>query len=193
AHQGKQPAFALLDEWVRPAPPLPPDEALANLALRYFTSRGPATVQDFCWWSGLAVADARAGLGAVEGRLSVARLEGRSYYYAEATAAPGDEGERLRLLPPFDELLIAYRDRGAAIEPADMGRVVPGGNGVFNPIVVRDGRVVGTWRRALRAGRVELSFSPFRPWGEGEARAAAAEAERYGRFLGLPAVVASGA
>ncbi len=187
AHQGKQPTFALLDEWVPPTPAPSRDEALASLALRYFTSRGPATLQDFCWWSGLTVADARAGLGAVESQLSIARLDGQSYYFDEAAAAPAEGRGRVYLLPPFDEFLIAYRDRAASISPDDMGKVAPGGNGIFNPIVVRDGRVIGLWRRTLRASRVELSFSPFAAWGEGEAGAAAAEAERYGRFLGLPA------
>ena len=39
-----------------------PDEALAELVRRYFTSHGPALVQDFVWWSGLRMVDARAGL-----------------------------------------------------------------------------------------------------------------------------------
>jgi hypothetical protein len=34
------------------------EEALAELSERYFTSHGPASLQDFTWWSGLTVADA---------------------------------------------------------------------------------------------------------------------------------------
>src|SRR5207237_2162453 len=62
ARQGKQPTFALLDEWVPISLSKTParDQALAELALRYFTSHGPATVQDFAWWSGLPAADASA-------------------------------------------------------------------------------------------------------------------------------------
>jgi hypothetical protein len=182
AHAGKQPTFTLLDEWVAPAPALARDEALAALALRYFTSHGPATLDDFCWWSGLTVADAKAGIGLVAGALATVELDGRRYYYDEAVAA--DTNRKLFLLPPFDEFLIAYRERGASLDPAHSGRVVPGANGIFHPIVVVDGRVVGTWRRTLRARRVELDVSPFEPWQEPpEGLPAAAEA--YGRFLGL--------
>src|SRR5438552_16716863 len=52
-HQGKQPAFALLDEWVPRTRTLARDEALGELAKRYFTSPGPATVQALAWWSSL--------------------------------------------------------------------------------------------------------------------------------------------
>lgn len=186
---GKQPTFALLDEWLPPAPALSRDEALAALALRYFTGHGPATVHDLAWWSGLTVGDARAGLAAVAGQLEVARADGLAYYYdGSASADPGPEAPVL-LLPPFDELLVGYRDRSPTIDPADLRRVAPGANGVFHPIVVHAARVVGTWRRTLRAARVELSFSPFEPWGDELAGAIPAAAERYARFLGLPAAV----
>ena len=61
AKRGKQITFALLDERVPAQPALDRDAALAELARRYFTTRGPATLRDFVWWSGLTVADARAG------------------------------------------------------------------------------------------------------------------------------------
>jgi hypothetical protein len=62
ARIGKQFTYALLDERVPRTKALTRDAALAELTRRYFTSRGPATVQDFVWWSGLTVADARAGI-----------------------------------------------------------------------------------------------------------------------------------
>lgn len=181
AHAGKQPTFALLDEWVPPAPPLPREEALAALALRYVQSRGPATIPDFCWWSGLTVADAKAGLGAIAGQVETARHDGQTSYFDPAAA--GDDEGRLYLLPPFDEFLLAYRDREAVLDPGDMGRVNPGANGMFNPILVLGGRVAGTWRRERKAGHVALEVSPFQPWGappHGLARAV----EDYGRFMG---------
>lgn len=185
---GKQPTFVLLDEWVPPAPALPRDEALATLAMRYFVGHGPATVADFAWWSGLTLSDARAGLAAVAGRLSVAHAGGEAYYFDEAATA-GAAPEGVVLLPPFDELLIAYRDRSAALDPAYSALVVPGANGLFNPIVVSGGRVRGVWRRTLKADRVVLGFSPFEPWAGGEERSLPAAAARYGRFLGLPAQI----
>ena len=187
---GKQPTFALLDEWVPGAQSLPRDEALATLALRYFTGHGPATLQDLMWWAGLTTADARAGLGAVAGQLGRALVDGQAYYFAhdqaEATAAP----LTAFLLPPFDEFLVAYRDRSASLDPQYNPLIVPGGNGIFNPIVVIDGRVLGTWKRAFKKDTVLMTFSPFTSFSAAQAGAITAAAERYGSFLGKTAVVA---
>lgn len=187
---GKQPTFTLLDEWVPAAPALPRDEALARLALRYFTSHGPATLQDFVWWSGLTVGDARAGLAGAAERLASAAVDGQTYHYAPEAAELSEACAGTFLLPPFDEFLVAYRDRGAALDPQHAGMVVPGGNGIFNPIVVTGGRVAGTWKRTLKRDRVEIGFAPFAPWDAAQRRAAEAAAEFYGRFLGLPVALA---
>src|SRR2546426_1983179 len=80
ARAGKQPTFALLDEWVPGAKSLPHDEALAMLALRYFTGHGPATVQDLMWWSGLTTSEAKAGLAAVAPQLGRHVIAGQEYY-----------------------------------------------------------------------------------------------------------------
>jgi hypothetical protein len=188
-HDGKQPTFVLLDEWVPPAPALSRDEALATLALRYFTSHGPATVHDFVWWSGLTVAEAKAGLGAVAAQLAHATLDGQTYYWADEDAPnAGDEAGGF-LLPSFDEFLVGYRDRSAVLDPARTTAVVPGGNGMFNPIAVSSSRVVGTWKRVIKPRHVVVAFSPFAPWSDSQVQAFQAAAERYGRFLGLPVVV----
>jgi 3-methyladenine DNA glycosylase Tag len=62
ARRGKQQTFALLDEWLPPGQDLAGDAALAELARRYFTSHGPATIKDFMWWSGLTSGEATRGL-----------------------------------------------------------------------------------------------------------------------------------
>lgn len=184
ARAGKQPTFTLLDEWVPPTPPLARDEALATLAGRYFTSHGPATLHDFAWWSGLPMADARAGLAAAAAQLAERRLDGQSYFAAPELDA-GDAASGVFLLPPFDEFLVAYRDRAAVLDPAYAGRVVPGGNGIFNPIVVVDGRVLGTWRRELKRGRVALSYTAFDEAGSFDWQALSELGARYGHFLGV--------
>ena len=62
AKRGGQPTFVLLDEWVGASRSLERDEALGELARRYFTGHGPATIADVSWWSGLPLADVRRGL-----------------------------------------------------------------------------------------------------------------------------------
>ena len=173
AHEGKQPAFALLDDWLPgPGPALPRDEALAALAQRYFTSHGPATVADIAWWAGLTMADAKRALAAAQG------LVAANGYSMAADATPAGEG--VFLLPGFDEYLLGYKDRADVLDPQFAGRIVPGGNGVFKPMIVVGGRIAGTWQRSA-AG---LSPEPFVPLKRADARALAAAVQRYQAFCG---------
>jgi hypothetical protein len=190
ARAGKQPTFALLDEWAPEAKSIPRDEALAKLAVRYFTGHGPATLQDFVWWAGLTLADARAGLGAAASQLGREDVGGQEYYFAQGLPAALPGPSQAFLLPPFDEYLVAYRDRSASLDPRHSSLVVPGGNGIFHPIVVIDGRVVGTWKRAFKKDTVAMTFSSFAPWSDEQAGAITTAAERYGRFVGKTPVVA---
>jgi Winged helix DNA-binding domain len=180
ARSGKQPTFTLLDEWVPPAAPLPRDEALATLARRYFTSHGPATTQDLMWWAGLTTAEANAGIAAAQ--LAQATVDGQRYHFARELEDAPDLGPEVFLLPPYDEYLVAYRDRRAALDPDHNTLVVPGGNGVFYPIVVVDGRVSGTWRRAFKKSSVVISLGPFGTWSAQQAAAITSAAERYASF-----------
>jgi hypothetical protein len=189
ARDGKQPTFALFDEWALDAKSLPRDEALAALALRYFTSHGPATIQDLMWWSGLTTAEVKAGLAGAGGQLASQSIDGQPYYVASELREACPEPGQAFLLPPFDEFLVAYRDRSAALDPAHNTLVVPGGNGIFNPIVVIDGRVVGTWKRVLKRDTVELSFAPFGSFSAAHKRAMASAAQRYGAFVGRRSIV----
>ncbi len=186
AHAGKQPTFVLLDEWVPKAKRLERDEALAELARRYFTSRGPATLQDFAWWSGLKVSDARAGVEMVSSRLAQETIGGQAYWMPQnQQATPGASAE-VNLLPSFDEYLLAYKDRKASLDPRDALKIVPGQGGMFLPTVVRDGRVEGTWRRTFKKNTVVITTNFFSSPKTRKTRAFADAAERYGHFLGVP-------
>jgi hypothetical protein len=180
---GKQQTFVLLDEWLPESRGLLRDEALAELALRYFTSHGPAAVRDFAWWSGLTLTDARAGLHLVERRLLRESFNGADYWCSPAEVkAPRKTRTTAHLLPPFDEYLVGYQDRSAVLDPRYVGRL----QALLSPVVELDGKIVGTWGRRLIKGKAALHFTPFSRWGRGGQGAAAAAAQRYGEFLGLP-------
>ena len=171
-HIGKQPAFALLDDWVpEHGPQFTRDEALAELATRYFASHGPATVADFAYWSGLTGADAKRGLAGAAGLESIT-AGGKTWIMA-----PGSAGKAggVFLLPGFDEYLLGYKDRGEVLAPEYAGRITPGGNGVFKPMIVADGRIAGTWQR----GAGDLAPEPFTPLNASQAKALARAAARY--------------
>ncbi|HZC06180.1 MAG TPA: winged helix DNA-binding domain-containing protein [Ktedonobacterales bacterium] len=184
--QGKQPTFTLLDEWVPNARKLDGDEALATLARRYFTSHGPATEQDFAWWSGLTLTEARLAMRLVERDFERTQMDGQTYWTSAAASSPTAPPEpSVYLLPQYDEFTVAYKDRRAALHPAfpdDPFRIL-------GPVIVVDGRVVGSWKRRLTKDTVIISVTLFTPLNDEQRDGLARAAERYGRYLGLPVVI----
>jgi hypothetical protein len=187
AREGKQPTFALLDEWVKPAKKLRREEALAELTKRYFIGHGPATLQDFAWWSGLK--EAKAGLEMVASSLRKETSRTAIYWTSpESTARPA-EVPMACLLPGFDEYLLGYTDRSAVLDPQHAQKLIPDNNGRFLSTMIMNGRVVGRWRRVLGKKAVVLTMEPFASLKKIAKQAFTAAAERYGEFIGRPVVV----
>ena len=188
AGKANQQTFVLFDEWVRSPRTLERDEALGEFALRYFTGHGPATVRDFAWWSSLTLTDARAGLAVARDRLDELVSDGTSYFAARDAGAAASESLHAGVLalPGFDEYLLGYQDRGAALAPEHFELIVPGKNGLFLPTIVVDGEVVGTWRRTLTTKGVAVEPQPFAPLTSGQARAFDAAIADYAAFLERP-------
>ena len=157
--------LVLLDEWVPQPRHLERDEALCELAVRYFRSHGPALAADLAGWSGLTVGDTRTAVTLARPALATWDIDGAEYLLDPQTpdrlAVAGASAAGVFLLPGFDEFLLGYRDRSAQLDPADSHRIVPGGNGVFRPTVVSAGRVVGTWTRPSRGARQAFAATPF--------------------------------
>ncbi|GAB3520459.1 crosslink repair DNA glycosylase YcaQ family protein [Arthrobacter monumenti] len=157
--------LVLIDTWIPHPRRLGPEEALGELALRYFRSHGPATVKDFSWWTKLRAADAKTAVALARPNLETRWYDGVEYLMDPAAAAlPGgeaDETSGLFLLPGFDEYLLGYQDRSAALRPDEAQRVVPGGNGVFRPTIVRDSQVRGTWKRIGKGAAQRIEPTSF--------------------------------
>jgi hypothetical protein len=130
----------------RPVVPDPQAELDAALA-RMVAARGPIDTDDVAWWMGLPKVPVRASLeraGALGGGLEPVRASGREMLVASDAAAGATTG--VVLVPAFDEWILGYRDRALAASREVLAAVVPGGNGVFRPMVLVDGVAVGTWR-----------------------------------------------
>lgn len=179
---GKAHTFVLLDEWIPRSRILDRDEALAELARRYFTSHGPATLQDFVWWSGLTVTDARAGV--TSATLTRLTASGTEYWGPEGRAVP-PAGPGHHLLPGFDEYLLGYKDRSAVLDAAHSGKVNPGNNGVFMHTVLIQGRVAATWKRVVRKNSIAITLHPFAPLRKSDLAALQSAAGHHARFLGV--------
>jgi hypothetical protein len=183
--RGNQSTYALLDDRVpREASTASREELIARLAGRYFLTRGPATVADFSWWSGLTMTESRAGLEAIRADLAVDRVDGAELWRSRGRPQQPSPGTAY-LLSAFDEYLVAYRDRDAVLDPRRVARYNAGG-GMLNPTVVIDGRVVGVWRRVLGGDQVLVELDLFEPVSRKARTAIDAAALRYGDFLGRP-------
>jgi hypothetical protein len=185
---GRQQSFALLEEWIPRPRQLEGDEALTELARRYFTSHGPATQKDFIWWAGITARQAQMAVDGLRGQLARITIDGEEYWWSD----PGRPSRARRaaprawLLPAYDEYTVAYRDR-TMLAAADSRA---GKMGLLAPVVVVDGHVVGTWKRALDRGCVLIIPSLARKLTTAEAASLLDAARSYGDYLGLEARVA---
>jgi hypothetical protein len=181
--RGKQFTYCLLEERVPEAKTLDRVDSLAELAGRFFHSRGPATVQDFSRWSGLTVGEARLGLDAVKHTLVEERGESRSFWLPAEVQPAREQGPKAHLLSIYDEYISGYQDRSAMVDPAFFEPLRAMGNGLVN-IVVVDGLVVGAWRRAEKKNEGKIELLLFRALDEAERAAVTAAGNRYGDFFG---------
>jgi len=183
---GKQHTFVLFDEWLPRAKALPREEALAALARRYFVSHGPATLRDFAWWSGLTLADARHAILLAGDRIREELFDGDRYWSASDDAARAKARRGTHILPAFDEFLVGYTHRSASIDGPTSRRIR--GGGIVDPVVVRDGRVVGTWGRRTGRREVVCSVRPLVRLDGATSKGLSRALQRYARFLGLDLV-----
>jgi winged helix DNA-binding protein len=179
--KGKQFTYALLDERVPASSPLSRDAALAELARRYFNSHGPAQVVDFAWWSGLTMADARAGVAMVERDLVRETVAGKTHWLAASNRAHS-AGRSAYLLPLYDEYLIAYKDRSGVLDRAFWTWA---SGDPFSAAVLVDGKVVGTWRRSAEQTRVVVTVTPCTSLRKRDMAAIGRAARAYADFVGL--------
>ena len=152
--------YALLRERVPVLKTLKRDEAAGKLALRYFLSRGPATLKDFVWWSGLPVRDARNGLESVKQDLTALEFNSDTYWMSGSIAESVRGGNKVYILPAFDEFIISYKDRSAMIDLNNHGKSVSS-NGIFRPVILIEGKVSGIWKRIKKNGAVSIETELF--------------------------------
>lgn len=185
--KNKEFTFVLMDEFVPETKSKTTDEALAELAKRYFSSRGPATLQDFVWWSGLKTTEARTGLEAVKSQLQQQTINGKTYFFTQELVTKTASRPATFLLPAFDEYVIAYRDRSALLDPVNSKQVISK-NGIFYPVMVKNGQVIGTWKRTFKKDQVVIELNPFGKINQPLKNELVKLAEEFGKFTEKAAI-----
>lgn len=152
------------------------EESIVELARRYFPSRGPATVQDFAWWAGLTLTEARKGLDAIKPGLECVVVNGSEYWFVPTSQS--GKPDKTYLLPAFDEYAVAYKNRDDVLDPTHAAACFYG----LKPIVVHNTRVVGIWQRTIKKGKPIVEIMPFEGVRPVSARTLAAAVKKYEGF-----------
>lgn len=177
------------------------EQALGQLALRYFSSRGPATIKDCAAWSGMTMKDVRLGLQVAQesalGALATVRIDGVEFHLAgeevEPLASANSAADSERALPRvdliqcYDEYVMGYSQSRHYL--GGVAPYFPEDNGPIH-VVLLDGRLAGWWRHGFTGGVCELDVRMNRPTTPPEQQALEGEVERYGRFLDMEAKLA---
>jgi len=159
--KGKQITYALLEERIsKPKTKFTKEEALAKLALRYFESHGPATLLDFSWWSGFPPTTCKLALSAIELQLNSVEIENQIYWFKKDISDETHFRESVHFLPAFDEILISYKTREASILLEHQPQAFTN-NGIFKPIILENGKVIGTWKRTIKKDHAKIETQFF--------------------------------
>ena len=180
--RGSKCTYALLEERVPPMPELTKDESLARLARSYFRSHSPAVLQDFIWWSGLPVSDAKQAVYLIASELTTEQWKEQTWYIHDTCRTRGKLSGHIHLLPSYDEYLLGYKDRTDVLPLEHYSKAFTN-NGLFFPIVLHNGQVIGNWDKSVKKKSVDLKYSWFRQVADMNEETLERERQKFTRFL----------
>ena len=155
---GTQHTYALLNQRVPKKKVLSKEEMLEKLARKYFSSHGPATLDDYQWWSGLIKTDAKKGIESIKDDFISEEINGKTYWMPNDIQTP--PGNMSHLLPAFDEFVVSYKDRSEIIDETYYRKVLTI-NGLFSPTIHYNGKAVGTWKAVANKKETGAQLSFF--------------------------------
>lgn len=185
----KQFTYALIEKRVLKSNKLTKEEALKELAQRYFTSHGPATIKDFVWWSGLLTSDAKSGIEMLGADLKQEDIDGLAYFYFPSKIS--EIGENFFLLPNYDEYAIAYKNRDAFYNPEASNSLIPFGQNAFSHMMVFKGVIRGMWKRTITKDKLVITPQFVSTPTQKEMAELEKATAKYAKFLDLPFEIGS--
>ncbi len=185
---GRNVRFARPDRWLPGWQPAETQAAVREVVRRYLSAYGPATREEFARWFG-TTSPAQAGR-LIEGlgeEVAPVEVEGVAAWMLAEHVQEAEEAEPagvVRLLPAFDQYVVAApRDREAVLPEALKGRVYRQ-QGWLSPVLLVDGRMEGVWRHERKGDRLVVGIEPFADQPGWVRCAAEEEGERLARFVG---------
>jgi len=184
--KGKQFTYALLEERAPKVKTLTREEALAELTRRYFATRGPATLHDFTWWSGLTMAEAKVGIESVKPQFVSEMINGKTYWFDPSVEPIKEKSPTAHLLPNYDEYFVGFKDRSTIGEVAKQAGIKSDDPSFLAHVIVLDGQLVGGWRRTLKKDTVQIELMLITELTKTQEGAVERAVNQFGEFLGLP-------
>ena len=186
---GQRVRFTRPDTWVGAArKPVEPEAATADVTRRFLAAHGPATYHDLArWWGGASRATARQWIASVGDEVSPVDLDGAKAWMLTADVRKMRDFSpvrSVRLLPGFDQYVIAASHHAEHLLPGDLRIRVYRPQGWVSPVLLVNGLMHGTWRHQSKGSRVEVVIEPFVKAAAWVRRAAGEEAESLASFLG---------
>ena len=135
-------------------------ESLALLARKYFRSHSPASFEDFCWWTGLTITQTRQAIEQIAPELEEVQVGEQEMYIYKTPSYCASQEKSLHLLPPYDEYLIGYKSRWVALDKKYESKA-HNRFGIFKPVILQDGKVVGNWKASLLQGAKVIETDIF--------------------------------
>ena len=163
-NQGQEATFVRRDQWLSGWKDVRGEVAEEWLLERYLQAYGPATVQDFAAWAGVAVRDASRIWGRLQDTMCTVEIEGKRAAILQcdllALQNAALAAEDVRLLPHFDVYLLGQRDKSHLVDDAYYKRVYRAA-GWISPVVLINGRIAGVWSHRQRGKRLQVTVEPF--------------------------------
>jgi uncharacterized protein YcaQ len=189
---GNEVSFVRVDQWLPHLKQISEAAAGREFLRRYLSAYGPATLRDFARWAGIAVPEAKAIWSSVEDELEEVDVEGRRAFILRGDREELFEDSTghhvLRLLPNFDPYLLGHVEKDHVVSQSHYKKIYRQAAWI-SPVVLFDGRAVGTWSYARRRKRLQVKVSPFEKFSRAIRAMIEEKVAELGKFLGAPADV----
>ena len=157
--KGRLQTYVLLEEKVPEKKRFSREESILKLTETYFKSHSPATIADFAWWSFLPLKEIRWALNELKNIFQSEQIGEETYYFPSEISEIKLKKSAVHLLPAFDEFLVSYQSKHVAVPDENLRKAVSV-NGMFAPIIVQNGQIIGTWKKlsAKKSTEIEPAF-----------------------------------
>jgi len=192
---GRESCFARLDKWLPHINlnKIDEDEAKEKLLIKYLCGYGPASAQDFFYWSGLMAGDTRKTIENVAGSLleeiEIEGVKGRFLMLKEdfktLDSMNLDEKASPSLLPKFDSFVLGHKDRTRIIRSEYLKQVFRSKIGDVAATLLINGHIVGTWRHEKTKTSLTIAVTPFQKLAKEDLKEVEERAKELSQFMGV--------